>query len=252
MHIVANWKMHGLFKAAQRLTEEVVGFVSEQKIEAQCIICPPATLIHAAASWVSVQENVHIGGQDCHSEHLGAYTGDCSAEMLKDAGAAYVIVGHSERRRDHGETDAMVAAKASAASAAGLTPIICIGESREDYDANRTIAVIEAQVAACVPDGYEGQVIIAYEPIWAIGSGKLPGLGEIEVVHSAIAATLMEKKSIASERISVLYGGSVNAANARSILEIPDVGGLLVGSASLETGEFCKILAATAEIKEIQ
>lgn len=244
MYVVANWKMHGLFEGARRLCEDVAGFISEQGIASQCVICPPATLIHAAASWVSVLENMHVGGQDCHAESRGAFTGDIAADMLRDAGAKFVILGHSERRRDHGETDAMVAAKAGAALAVGLTPIVCIGETREEYEGNRTLEVITAQALASIPAGHVRNVIVAYEPLWSIGSGKLPGLGEIEVVHSAIAAMLMEKKSIAPNEISVLYGGSVTAENAREIMQIPDVGGVLVGGASLETKEFCGILAA--------
>ncbi len=252
MYVVANWKMHGLFEAARGLSKEIVGCIDEKNIRATCVLCPPATLIHAVSGWVSSSEALFIGGQDCHTGSQGAFTGDISAPMLKDAGASYVLLGHSERRQNHGETDAQVAAKVEAVLQAGLTPIICIGETREQYEGNKTLAVLEAQALACVPEGHRQNVIIAYEPVWSIGSGKLPGLGEIEVVHSAIAAMLLEKKGIAPEEISVLYGGSVNAENARDILRIPDVGGVLVGTASLDADEFCTILAAASDEAQAQ
>lgn len=248
MLIVANWKMHGLFEQARDLVEEVAGYISEENLPTRCVICPPATLIHATASWASVEDRLFVGGQDCHFETSGAYTGDVSAQMLKDAGATYAIVGHSERRQYHGESDAIVAKKASAALSAGLTPIICVGETLEQYQRNQTLAVIEAQTIASVPDNHTHHVIIAYEPVWSIGSGKVPGLGEIEIVHSAISAFLLEKKGIAPEQISVLYGGSVKADNAHEIMQIPDVAGLLVGGASLNAEEFCQILAASKGI----
>ena len=247
MHVVANWKMNGLFEPSRNLVEEVAGYVSEHAIAARVVICPPATLIHAVCSWASVMENIAVGAQDCHAQTHGSHTGDISPVMLGDAGAGYVILGHSERRAAHAETDAVVAAKAQAAIDAGLTPIICIGETREQYESNETLAVIEAQALASVPENYRQGVIVAYEPIWSIGTGKIPTLGEIEVVHSAIAAMLSEKKGIAPEEITVLYGGSVNASNAREIMNIPDVGGVLVGTASLNAQEFCEILAASQQ-----
>jgi len=245
MHIIANWKMNGDSARALALTQEVSAYIGERELKAQCVLCPPATLIPTVAGACDHVPRLAVGGQDCHGEVSGAFTGDIAAAMLKDAGATYVIVGHSERRRYHGETDAVVAAKARAALQAGLIPVICVGETQEEYERHETLAVIEAQALACVPEGHRQKVIVAYEPVWSIGSGKLPGLGEIEIAHSAIAAVLLEKKGIAPEEISVLYGGSVNAGNAQSILQIPDVGGVLVGTASLNAGEFCQILAAS-------
>lgn len=247
MYVIANWKMNGLRREAEVLARDVAEYLHgrEEESALECVICPPATLLHAVAGWAEAEEQVFaVGGQDCRAEAAGAYTGDISAAMLKDAGAEYVILGHSERRRHHGETDAQVAAKARAARAAGLIPVICIGETLEHHETHRTLEVIEAQTAASVPDGLKENVILAYEPVWAIGSGNVPGPGEIEVTHSAVIATLTEKKGIAPEQISVLYGGSVKAENAPDILRIPGVGGALVGGASLNAREFCRILAA--------
>ncbi len=245
MYVVGNWKMHGLRAGAEGLTQDIAGYLRERHLGARCVLCPPVTLIAQVAEWVADIKSCDVGAQDCHTDIQGEYTGDVSAAMLVDAGARYVILGHSERRAHYGETDVTVKAKAQAAVDAGVTPIICVGESLEQYEANQTLSVVEAQAVACVPDQEMEEVIIAYEPIWAIGSGRMPTLGEIEVVHSAIIAFLAEKKGIAPERVSVLYGGSVKPVNAHEIMQIPDVGGVLVGGASLSADEFCQILAAS-------
>lgn len=244
MYIVANWKMNGSHEAAREWMHSVSGHLRKEPFDGHCIVCPPATLLHEMGVWGEGTPGLTTGGQDCHTDFAGAFTGDVAAKMLKEVGASYVILGHSERRRYHGETDNIVAAKVKAALAAGVTPIVCVGETQEQYERNETLSVTESQALAAIADGQEGEVLVAYEPVWAIGSGKIPGLGEIEVAHSAIAAFLTEKKGIAPERISVLYGGSVNAGNAKEILRIPDVGGVLVGTASLDAAEFCHILDA--------
>jgi len=206
---------------------------------ADVLICPPATLVARA---VGVAEaRIAIGGQDCHPDPSGAFTGDISAEMLKDAGASAVIVGHSERRRDHGETDALVAAKARGAWRAGLLAIICVGETEAEREKGLAHEVICAQLAGSVPEGVTGALCaIAYEPIWAIGTGRTPTLQEIAEIHGLIR----DRLGAGGAKIRILYGGSVKPDNAAEILRLPNVGGALVGGASLKAGDFQTIVAA--------
>ena len=205
------------------------------------MVCPPATLIadFAAAARGSA---VAIGAQDCHAEASGAHTGDIAAEMLKDAGAVAVIVGHSERRADYGETDKLVRAKAMAARRAGLTAIVCIGEQKAEREAAKTLDVIGHQLGGSVPDGAVGtNVVIAYEPVWAIGTGLTPTPEDVAEAHAFIRARLTARFGAHGGRIRILYGGSVNPANAKQLLAVSNVNGALVGGASLKAADFLAI-----------
>jgi triosephosphate isomerase len=206
---------------------------------AELAVCPPATLISQAAS-VLAGGPVALGGQDCHAEACGAHTGDISAEMLKDAGAAYVIVGHSERRAAYGETDAEVRAKAEAAISAGLTPIICVGETRQEREAGRAIEVVCRQVTGSTPGERTTAVVVAYEPVWAIGTGLTPTPGDVAEMHAEIRAVLGALSS-AGGKTRILYGGSVKPANAPELLGLANVDGALVGGASLKAIDFLGI-----------
>jgi triosephosphate isomerase len=186
-----------------------------------------------------------VGGQDCHPKNTGAHTGDISAEMLADAGASHVILGHSERRDDHGETDGLVRAKSAAAQAAGIVAIVCIGETEAQRDAGETIAVIGAQLAGSVPDeATPGNTVIAYEPVWAIGTGRTPTLPEIAQVHADLRTRLSARFGATAAAFRLLYGGSVKPSNAAEIFALPNVDGALVGGASLKAADFAAIVAA--------
>ena len=240
--VAGNWKMNGL---ASSLGE--IGALKESLARSapacDVLICPPATLI-AQANWV-LKGAFALGGQDCSAEAKGAFTGDLSAEMLKDAGASYVIVGHSERRQYHGETSAQVAAKAQAAWRAGLKAIICIGESLDQRRAGDANDICKSQLRESVPDGASAaNTVIAYEPVWAIGTGVTPTSEEIAAMHAHIRACLVARFGEGARALLVLYGGSVNPANAAQILPLPEVGGALVGGASLKSDDFSRIIAA--------
>jgi triosephosphate isomerase len=209
------------------------------------MLCPPATLI-AQMRWRTGKTALLIGGQDCHPKASGAHTGDVSAEMLKDAGASAVIVGHSERRTDHGETDLIVRAKADAARRSGLTAIICIGETEKERDSGETLAVVTRQLAGSVPDGTPNDIVIAYEPVWAIGTGRTPSAADIAQVHAHIRGKLTERFRSDGRDVRILYGGSMKPDNAAAILAIPEVNGGLVGGASLKSADFLAILQAAA------
>ncbi|HEY0265479.1 MAG TPA: triose-phosphate isomerase, partial [Rhizomicrobium sp.] len=212
------------------------------------LVCPPATLIAQAALLLEegqVKDAFALGGQDCHARPSGAFTGDVSAEMLKDAGASYVIVGHSERRQLHGESDAQVAAKAAAAWRAGLTAIICLGETEAQRDAGAHNDICGDQIDGSVPEGATPQnTVIAYEPVWAIGTGKTPTSDEIAAMHGHIRSCLVRRLGEGAGRMRILYGGSVKPDNAREILNLPDVGGALVGGASLKSADFLNVIGA--------
>ena len=240
--IAGNWKMNGTAAALDEIAR-LVEIVAANAPAAELLICPPATLITRAVA--TAGGRIPIGGQDCHAEISGAYTGDVSAEMLKDAGAGAVIVGHSERRQYHGETDAQVAAKAAAAHRAGLTAIICVGESEAERDAGQALAVVGRQIAGSVPAGSKAAATaIAYEPIWAIGTGRTPTLAEIAEMHAHIREALKARLGTEGAGMRILYGGSVKPANAAEILAVPDVGGALVGGASLKASDFYSIFSA--------
>jgi triosephosphate isomerase len=236
-----NWKMNGLTAQLAELEAMKAAAATDQT---DVLICPPATLISKAVDAASGSA-IAIGGQDCHAAEKGAHTGDVAANMLADAGATHVILGHSERREDHGESDALVNTKSQAAWGAGLTAVICLGESREEREAGKTLDVIGAQLAASTPDGATGaNTVIAYEPIWAIGTGKVPTLEQIGEVHDFIRAGLVERFGAEGEAVRVLYGGSVKPSNAADIFAVSNVDGALVGGASLKASDFNAIISA--------
>ena len=235
--VAANWKMNGLKASIAELEKIIAGARALAAVD--LVVCPPATLIASFAAKAQ-GTRVAIGGQDCHAEAAGAYTGDISAEMLRDAGATAVIVGHSERRRYHGETDAAVRAKAIAARRAGLLAIICIGETRAQRDAGRTREVLRAQLDGSLPDNDES-IAIAYEPVWAIGSGLTPTREDIGETHALIRERLSSRFVETGRNTRILYGGSVKPGNARDLLSVQDVDGALVGGASLSADEFLAI-----------
>lgn len=233
-----NWKMHGL---AADLAEARALAAAFPDPAVEIVLCPPATLIARMAEAVAGSA-LRVGGQDCHAEAAGAHTGDVSAAMLADAGAAQVILGHSERRQDHGETSALVAAKVQAAWAAGLTAIVCLGETAAERAAGRTLEVVAAQLERSLPrSARAANAVVAYEPVWAIGSGRTPSHEEIAEVHAFL------RRHLPDPRIRLLYGGSVKGANAASIFAIPEVDGALVGGASLKAADFAPIIAALAQ-----
>src|SRR5258708_3095596 len=234
--IAGNWKMHGLKASAGELKTIIAG--AGGLPNADFMVCPPATLVARFAE-LARGSRVAIGGQDCHAEPAGAYTGDIAAEMLKDAGAVAVIVGHSERRRYHGETDAMVRAKALAARRAGLLAIVCVGETRAERDAGNAHAVVGAQLDGSLPDGL-ADFVVAYEPVWAIGTGVTPTKDDVLDMHRFIRARVSARGE-AGQRVRILYGGSVKPANAKELLTAENVDGALIGGASLKADEFLAI-----------
>lgn len=231
--IAGNWKMNGL-AASLAEVDRLGDLIGRAERKAEILICPPATLIAAMAPRAR-KFGFAVGGQDCRAEAAGAHTGDISAEMLKDAGAAFVIVGHSERRADHGETDAVVKAKAQAALHAKLTPIICVGETAGERKAGNAEGVVGRQLAGSIPEA-KAEIVIAYEPVWAIGAGLTPTADDIASMHAFIRARVHGAR--------VLYGGSVGPSNAREILSIANVAGTLVGGASLKASDFYAIISA--------
>jgi len=242
--IAGNWKMNGLRRDALTLATGVAeGTRQSGWRDREMLVCPPATLIAAMAAAVK-GSGVMVGGQDCHAKASGAHTGDISAEMLRDAGASHVIVGHSERRTDHGESDAVVRAKAEAAWRAGLLPIVCIGETLSQREGGKTLAVLEAQLKGSIPSGATAAtLVVAYEPVWAIGTGKTPTTPEVAAAHAHIRKVLAD---LVAEAVAVrlLYGGSVKGSNAAELLAASDVDGALVGGASLKADEFLAIAKA--------
>jgi triosephosphate isomerase len=237
--IAGNWKMNGLAASLGELTALKEGLKADPGCDV--LVCPPATLI-AQAAW-AVKGAFALGGQDCSDRPSGAFTGDVSAQMLKDAGASHVILGHSERRKIHGESDALVAAKTKQAWAAGLTAIICIGETQEERDGGRANSICHGQIAASVPaEATPANSVIAYEPVWAIGTGRTATPDDIAAMHAHLRNCLAEK--LGERGFRILYGGSVNPANAGDILNLKDVDGALVGGASLKAGDFLAIIGS--------
>jgi|SRR5262245_12328055 len=240
--IAGNWKMNGLQRSAAELSKIVEG--GRELGALDLLICPPATLV-AGFVMLARGSTVEIGGQDCHREPAGAFTGDISAEMLKDLGASAVIVGHSERRTYHKETDSDVRAKAQAAWRAGLTAIVCIGETQAERSAGQTIGVIERQLTGSLPDGATpDNLVVAYEPVWAIGSGLTPTAADVAEVHAFIRKQLVARYGAAGQAVRILYGGSVKPSNAGELLTIANVDGALVGGASLKADDFLAIARA--------
>ncbi len=237
--VAGNWKMNGLKASAAELTKIVAGASSLPN--ADFLICPPATLVAQFAA-LAKGSRVAIGGQDCRAEPSGAFTGDIAAEMLKDAGASAVIVGHSERRRYHGETDAAVRAKAQAARRAGLLAVVCVGESRAERDAGQALAAVGKQLDGSLPDG-ETDCVVAYEPVWAIGTGVTPTQDDVIAMHGFIRERLVARGVASGQGVRILYGGSVKPANARELLTAANVDGALIGGASLKADDFLAIAA---------
>ena len=236
-----NWKMNGLGESLAEIEALATAFPAPG---CEVLICPPATLL-SRLSDKARGSAITTGGQDCHTDASGAHTGDTSAEMIADAGGAYVIVGHSERRADHGESDEMVRAKAEAAWSAGLIAVICVGETLDEREAGRALEVVGAQVQGSVPDGATGaNTVVAYEPVWAIGTGKVPTLEEIGVVHGDIRARLTARFGGEGDAMRILYGGSVKPSNATEIFGVAHVNGALVGGASLKAADFGGIISA--------
>jgi triosephosphate isomerase (TIM) len=235
--VAGNWKMNGLTASAAELEKIIAGAGSIP--HADFLVCPPATLLAQFAS-VARGSRVAIGGQDCHAEPSGAFTGDIAAEMLKDAGASAVIVGHSERRHCHHETDAMVRAKALAARRAELTAIVCVGETRAERDAGKAFDIVGAQLDGSLPDG-AADFVVAYEPVWAIGTGVTPTLDDVTTMHRFIRERLTKRYGEGGQGVRILYGGSVKPANAKELLTAPNVGGALIGGASLKADDFLAI-----------
>lgn len=233
-----NWKMNGTLAALAEIDALPTGGV-------EVLICPPATLVQPMVQRAAGR--IRVGGQDCHAKPSGAHTGDIAADQLRDVGASHVIVGHSERRADHGETDAAVAAKAVAAHQAGLVSVICVGETEAQRDSGETLDVIARQLALSVPDcATAANTVIAYEPVWAIGTGRTPTADQIAEVHAAMRDALSARFADGAD-VSLLYGGSVKPSNAAEIFAIPHVNGALVGGASLKAGDFGPIVTALAE-----
>jgi len=240
--IAGNWKMNGLKGSAAELTRIIEGS-GDLITRTDLMVCPPATLVLAFAALARGSE-VAIGGQDCHAEASGAFTGDVAAEMLKDAGASAVIVGHSERRAYHKETDAEVAAKARAAWRAQLIAIVCIGETKDERTGGRTLDIVGTQLQGSLPDGVDAaNTVIAYEPVWAIGTGLTPTPADVAEVHGFIRQRLTARFGDAGEAVRLLYGGSVKPSNAAELMGVDNVNGALVGGASLKAEDFLGIAA---------
>ena len=237
--IAGNWKMYGLGSEAAALASLIKAGAAG--LACELLVCPPFTQIaHVAALLTGTA--IGVGGQDCHAAANGAHTGDIAAPMLKDAGAGWVILGHSERRQNHGETDAMVHAKVLAAVAAGLIPIVCVGETEPERMAGRQNDVVGAQLAGSLPDGFAG--VVAYEPVWAIGTGKTATEDDVAAMHGFIRQSLRRQLGDAGGGMRILYGGSVRPANAVSLLAVAEVGGALIGGASLKAEDFLAIARA--------
>jgi len=241
--IAGNWKMNGLKASIAELEVMLAGAAG---VAAKCdlLVCPPATLLAAFTEKAKGSKTLAIGAQDCHPKASGAHTGDLSAEMLADAGAKAVIVGHSERRADHGESDALVRQKAQAVWRAGLTTIVCIGETREHRDAGKTLDICGGQLNGSLPDGSTAaNLVVAYEPVWAIGTGLTPTAADVEQVHRFIRQTLISRFKGEGAAIRILYGGSVKPSNATELMAVANVNGALVGGASLKAADFLAIAA---------
>ena len=240
--VAGNWKMNGLAASEAELARIISGS-RDFAGKAELMVCPPATLI-AAFAGAARGSTVFIGAQDCHAEPSGAHTGDVSAEMLADAGACAVIVGHSERRADYHETDAQVRAKAQAAWRAGLTTIVCVGEQRAEREAGKTLQVVGRQLDGSLPDAATAaNLVVAYEPVWAIGTGLTPTAADVAEVHAFIRDRLSKRFASQAGGVRILYGGSVKPDNARQLLTVPHVNGALVGGASLKAADFLGIAA---------
>jgi triosephosphate isomerase (TIM) len=241
--IAGNWKMNGL-KASMTEFEAMLAGAPAVAGKADLLVCPPATLLVAFADKARVT-GLAVGAQDCHPKASGAHTGDISAEMLADAGAKAIIVGHSERRADHGESDALVGQKAQAAWRAGLTAIVCIGETQAHRDGGQTLDICGGQLMGSLPDGATAaNLVVAYEPVWAIGTGLTPTTADVEQVHRFIRGVLTDRFKSEGALVRILYGGSVKPSNAAELMAVANVNGALIGGASLKAADFLAIAAS--------
>ena len=242
--IAGNWKMNGTRSSAIALAADLAASARASKVKLPRIaLCPPAPLLTEVAAAIAGSP-VLLGAQDCHAKEKGAHTGDVSAWLLANMGCKFVIVGHSERRADHGETDTQVQAKATAALAAGLTPIICVGETEAERDAGKAADVVRAQVAGSLPSqAAAASVVIAYEPVWAIGTGRTPTQDDVKAMHAVVRQTYAQGRADSAE-LAILYGGSVKGSNAATLLAVQGVDGALVGGASLDAADFWTIIEA--------
>jgi triosephosphate isomerase len=239
--IAGNWKMNGL-KSSLAEFEAMLAGAADVAAKADLLVCPPATLIADFAQRARSNGTLGVGAQDCHAKPSGAHTGDLSAEMLADAGARAIIVGHSERRADHGETDIVVRQKAEAVWRAGLTAIVCIGETQDQRDQGKTLDICRGQLTTSLPDGARADnLVVAYEPIWAIGTGLTPTTQDVEQIHQFIRELLVARFKGEGARIRILYGGSVKPSNAAELMAVANVNGALVGGASLKAADFLAI-----------
>ena len=241
--IAGNWKMNGLRAEARSLAGALRD--GADGVGCDLLVCPPATVLAEVASLLAGSA-VAVGGQDCHPEASGAHTGDVSAPMLRDAGAGWVILGHSERRQEHHETSLQVRQKADAAAVAGLMPVVCVGETEAEREAGHAFRVIGEQLSGSLPAGFAG--VVAYEPIWAIGTGRVPTEADVAAMHAFIRAQLVGDLGTGGSGLRILYGGSVKPGNAAALLSLPEVGGALVGGASLAAGDFLAIARAAGAI----
>lgn len=241
--VAGNWKMNGLAADGVARARDLAARAKAKPPVSEIVLCPPATLLAPVAQAIA-GSGLALGGQDCHTEAAGAHTGDIGAPMLKDAGCVYVILGHSERRRDHQETDAVVRAKAMTAVAAGLCAIVCVGETAAERASGRTEAIVVHQLRGSLPPKLNAAtLVVAYEPVWAIGSGRTPTVDDVAAVHARIRAALHDLATQA-DAVRILYGGSVKPVNARELMAVANVDGLLVGGGSLSTEEFWAIASA--------
>ncbi len=238
-----NWKMNGLRADGVTLAKALAAHAGREKLHCEVVICPPATILQPIGETLK-GSGVALGAQNCHAAPSGAHTGEIGAAMLQDAGCAYVILGHSERRGEQGESDAVICAKVKGACEAGLIAIVCVGETLEERDAGQALAVVARQLEASLPDGLAAaELVIAYEPVWAIGTGRTPSAAQIEEVHAHIRRTLAFRTREPAET-RILYGGSVKPDNVRELMKIPEVDGVLVGGASLVADDFWQIVRA--------
>jgi triosephosphate isomerase len=238
--IAGNWKMNGLRASVAEFEAMLAGASAAAKTD--LLVCPPATLIAAFAERTRGSRTIAIGAQDCHPKASGAHTGDISAEMLGDAGASAIIVGHSERRADHGESDVLVRQKAEAAWRAGLTAIVCIGETQAQRDAGQTLDICRGQLNVSLPDqATASNLVVAYEPVWAIGTGLTPTVQDVQQIHQLIRDSLNARFKGEGSRIRILYGGSVKPSNAAELMAVANVNGALIGGASLKAADFLAI-----------
>lgn len=246
--VAGNWKMNGGLEGAAALARNIAAGSSD--LPCDLLVCPPAVHLHAVAGALA-KAGIALGGQDCNGDEGGAHTGDISAGMLADCGCGFVIVGHSERRADHGEDDALVRLKAAAAHRAGLTAIICVGETGAERDAGRAQEVVASQLGGSLQDATDAaNTVIAYEPVWAIGTGRTPTPQEVQAIHFQMRALVSQNHGAAfGDQVRLLYGGSVNPKNATALMALADVDGALVGGASLKAGDFLAIAKSTGHLK---